>query len=245
MKKIFLLATFAFLAVLAAPAQTRPQVYTQTDLTSAYLWRGEKNGGVSIQPVLGLKWRGLHVYAWGNVLLCPPSDKPDKHEIDLFLKYNVTPALTVGFKDVYLNTRGDGVFSFGPIPHAANGLDAIVAYNFKYVSAEWTTTIAGYDGYNHKGKRSYGSYLLISAPFSWAKLDWDAQVGVVPYYCSRYSEDRSSGFHVNMCALKTSHTFGFPRSHIALTPYMQLMLNPSARTAHFQVGARFLFAPGS
>ena len=58
---------------------------------------------------------------------------------------------------------------------------------------EWTTTIAGYDGYNHSGKRSYGSYLIIGTPFRLAWLDWNAQVGIVPYYCSRYSDVRSEG----------------------------------------------------
>lgn len=226
-------------------AQDKPEVYIQTDLTSAYLWRGEKNAGVSLQPTIGMKWRGLNFYVWANEQLAPPSGQPVKHEIDFFLKYSVTRAFTVGFKDVYLNTRGTGFFSFGSIPHAANGLDVLLAYDFRYVNLEWTTTIAGYDGYNHSGKRAYGSYLIVAAPFSFARLDWNAQLGIVPYYCSRYSGDASGGFHVNMCALKASHTFSFPKSAISLTPYTQFMLNPSARTAYFQVGARFLFTPAT
>lgn len=231
--------------VLPVSAQDKLQAYVQADLTSAYLWRGQKNAGFSIQPVLGIKWKGLHFYVWGNEQLCPPSDQPVKHEIDFFLKYNITPAFTVGLKDVYVNTRGTGFFSFGTIPHASNGLDVLLAYDFKYINLEWTTTIAGYDGYTLSGKRSYGSYLVINAPFSLAWLDWNASVGIVPYYCSRYSDDASHGFHVNMCALKASHTFRFEKCGISLTPYTQLMVNPSSRNAFFQVGARFLFDPSS
>lgn len=112
----------------SAFAQKKPEVYIQTDLTSAYLWRGEKIAGVSIQPSVGLKWRGLHFYVWANEQLSPPSDEPLTHEIDLVLKYSVTSALEVGLRNVYLNTRGAGFFSYGSIPHAANGLDMFVAY---------------------------------------------------------------------------------------------------------------------
>lgn len=242
MKNIFALFLLAC-AGIVCQAQESVKAYFQADLTSAYLWRGQRNAGVSLQPVAGIKWHGLDFYAWGNVQLSPPDGEPVKHEIDLFLKYAVTPHFTVGFKNVYVNTRGDGVFSFGSIPHAANGLDALLACDFKYVNLEWTTTIAGYDGYSRSGKRAYGSYLVVNAPFSFAHFDWTATVGIVPYYCSRYSDDDSHGFHVNMCSLKMAHTFSFSRSDISLTPYATLMVNPSARTAYFQIAARFLFAP--
>lgn len=230
-------------ALLGLRAQETVQTYIQTDLTSAYLWRGQKNAGVSLQPVAGIKWQGLHFYVWGNEQLCPPAGKPNKHEIDLFLKYTVCPHFTVGFKNVYLNTRGDGVFSFGHIPHAANGLDALAIFSCPYFSADWSTTIAGYDGYNHDGKRAYGSYLILAAPFKGAGLDWSAQLGIVPYYCSRYSDDDASGFHVNMCALKASHTYRLSDKATSFTPYTQLMVNPSARTAYFQVGLQFRYDP--
>ncbi|MDE5683288.1 MAG: hypothetical protein K2I39_03655 [Muribaculaceae bacterium] len=245
MKKL-ITAIFVLISFIgSAFAQKKPEVYIQTDLTSAYLWRGEKIAGVSIQPSVGLKWRGLHFYVWANEQLSPPSDEPLTHEIDLVLKYSVTSALEVGLRNVYLNTRGAGFFSYGSIPHAANGLDMFIAYDFRYVKLEWNTSIAGYDGYNHSGKRAYGSYFTVSAPFSFARLDWEGRLGIVPYYCSRYTDDVSGGFHVNMCALEASHTFAFPKSAIDLTPYTQFMLNPSARTAYFEVGARFRFTPAS
>lgn len=242
MKKI---ATFITLCILvtAAQAQDTLKAYLQADLTSIYLWRGQRNAGVSLQPVAGLKWKGLDFYAWGNVQLSPPAGEPVKYEIDLFLKYAVTPHLTIGLKNVYVNTRGDGVFSYGSIPHAANGLDALVAYDFKYVNFEWSTTFAGYDGYNKSGKRGYGSYITVNAPFHLAYFDWTATLGAVPYYNSRYSEDRSRGFHVNMCSLKMSHSFNFEKCHISLTPYVMMLVNPSSQKAYFQAGVRFLFNP--
>lgn len=119
----------------------------------------------------------------------------------------------------------------------------ICAYDFKYVEAEWTTTVAGYDGYNHFGKRAYGSYLLLTSPFKAGWFDFAAQLGIVPYYCSRYSEDGSRGFHVNMCALKMLHTFRIERAKMQIMPYAQLMVNPSALTAHMSIGTRISFNP--
>lgn len=237
----FMLLLFSLLETASISAQKRVEPYMSADLTSAYLWRGQKNAGVSLQPVLGIKWSGLNFYIWGNEQLSPPSDqKPVKHEIDFFLKYSVTPNFTIGVKDVYVNTRGDGFFSFGSIPHAANGLDVLLQYDFKYVNLEWSTTIVGYDGYNHRGKRSYGSYLIISAPFNYMYIDWTPSIGIVPYYCSRYSEDNSNGFHVNMAALKAAHDFKLGRNKaVTLTPYMQFMVNPSGRKAYFQAGVKF------
>lgn len=243
--KRLIIAAVAAMAALAPSAQNRAEVYLQADLTSAYLWRGQRSAGFSLQPVAGVKWRGLHFYVWGNEQICPPSGEPVKHEIDYFLKYTPVKWFTVGLKNVYVNTRGRGFFSFGSIPHSANGLDAMVSFDLGVVNAEWSTTIAGYDGYDHAGRRAYGSYVTINAPFRTLRLDWNAQVGIVPYYCSRYSDDRSGGFHVNMCALKASHTFTFSRADISLTPYVQLMVNPSAAKGYFQAGARFAFTPAA
>lgn len=226
--------------MLRAESPVKP--FLQADAVSAYLWRGLKAGGVSIQPVAGVKIKNISAYFWGNIQLCPPSGSPDSHEIDLFLKYSIKD-FTLGFKDVYVNTRGTGLFSFGKIPHAANSLDIICAYDFKYIEAEWTTTIAGYDGYNHSGHRAYGSYLTLSSPFKAAWFDFSAQLGIVPYYCSRYSDDKSRGFHVNMCALKMSHTFNLERAKMRIVPFSQLMVNPSALTAYMSIGTNISFNP--
>lgn len=240
--KTYLMTILILLAIPATVrAQDTPEVYLKADLTSAYLWRGEKEAGVCVQPTLGLKWRGVNFFAWGNEQLSPPAGRPVEHEIDLVLRYSPVPQLTVGFMDVFVSSRGDGAFSFGSIPHAANGLEALIAYDFSRVNFEWTTTVAGYDGYNHHGHRAYGSYMVVSAPFKFSKLDWNAQIGIVPYYCSRYSDDASGGFHVNMCALKASKTFAFEKINSSLTPYFQLMVNPSARTAYFRAAASFAF----
>ena len=90
--------------------------YLTTDLTSAYLWRGQRLAGVSIQPVLGLKWKWLNFFFWGNTQVAPPAEeRPIKYERDIFLKCQVTKNLSIALKDVYTTTRGNGFFSWGEI----------------------------------------------------------------------------------------------------------------------------------
>ena len=246
MKRQLIAAAVAVASLAGVSAQERLQAYIQTDLTSAYLWRGQKVAGTCIQPQAGLRWKGAHLYVWGNTELTPPAGQPDPQEIDIFFDYNITPALMVGLHNVYVSTNGDSFLSYKPYTHAANSLELMAAYDFRYFNFEWNVDIAGADGSNHSGNRSYSSYCVVSAPFTLGAFDLNARVGIVPYYTSRYLEDRASGFHVNMCALRASHTFLIASAPgLALQPYTQLMVNPSARAAYFQVALRLLFAPKS
>lgn len=218
----------------------RADMYATVDLTNQYLWRGQHLAGVSIQPVMGVKWRGLDFFFWGNTQVAPPADEnPVKYEIDIFLKYQLTPRFNVALKDVYTNTRGRGFFSWGQIGKASHGVEAVLNYDWKYFTTEWTTTIFGHDGLNHKGERSYSSYFLLNVPFNVWEVRLNALLGVVPYYTSRY-DDNSSGFHVNMVALKASYDIPLSqRTGYKLPVYTQLMVNPSIERAYLQVGCRF------
>ena len=233
-----ILTALMLLVAAAASAQDSVQPYLTTDLTNIYIWRGQRLAGVSIQPVAGFKWKGFNLFAWGNAQLTPPANEtPEKYEIDILLKYQVTRGLNIGLKDVYSNGRGNGFFSFGRIGHASHGVEAVVSYDWKYFTTEWTTTIFGHDGLNLKGERSYSSYFLASVPFRISHVDFAAVVGVVPYYTSRY-DDNSRGFHVNMLSLKAS--YDIPLSErMQLPVYTQFMVNPSSEQAYFQVGCQF------
>lgn len=135
-----------------APSKKESAVkpYLTTDLTNIYLWRGQRLAGVSIQPVMGLKWKGLNFFLWGNAQLSP-QENPEKYEIDILLKYQLTPRLNVALKDVYTNARGKGIFTYGRIGHASHGVEVVLNYDWKYFITEWTTTVFGHDGLNHKG----------------------------------------------------------------------------------------------
>ena len=239
MKKIkMVLTTLMLLVGVSALAQDKVQPYLTTDLTNIYIWRGQRLAGVSIQPVAGFRWKCFNLFAWGNAQLTPPANEyPEKYEIDILLKCQVTKNLNIGLKDVYTNGRGDGFFSYGKIGHAAHGVEAVLTYDWKYFVTEWTTTILGHDGLNHKGERSYSSYFLASVPFRISHVDFSAIVGVVPYYTSRY-DDNSSGFHINMLSIKAGYDIPLSQK-FTLPVYTQFMVNPSSEQAYFQVGCQF------
>ncbi len=54
MKKLAILAAF-ILCPFAIQAQ---EVFINADLVSSYIWRGMKNGNASVQPTLGVEWKG-------------------------------------------------------------------------------------------------------------------------------------------------------------------------------------------
>ena len=61
MKKIWILAVLTICSV-ATQAQ---EVFINADLVSSYIWRGMKNGNASVQPTLGVEWKGWTLSAWG------------------------------------------------------------------------------------------------------------------------------------------------------------------------------------
>ena len=55
------------IAILLCTAFAQAQeVFVTADFVSSYIWRGIENGNASVQPSLGLNWKGLTVYAWGS-----------------------------------------------------------------------------------------------------------------------------------------------------------------------------------
>ena len=59
-----LLTGFAPSAMLA---QDKVEASVGADLVSGYIWRGQDLGGVSIQPSLGIAYKGFSLGAWGSV----------------------------------------------------------------------------------------------------------------------------------------------------------------------------------
>ena len=78
MKKQILL-----IAILLCTAFAQAQeVFVTADFVSSYIWRGIDSGNASVQPSLGLNWKGLTVYAWGSTEF-----REKNNEIDLSLEY--------------------------------------------------------------------------------------------------------------------------------------------------------------
>ena len=70
------------------------------DVVSQYVWRGLECGSASLQPTLGLDYKGFSVSAWGSVGLV---DTSDAKELDLTASYTIG-GLNLGITDYWFNT---------------------------------------------------------------------------------------------------------------------------------------------
>ena len=104
MKKIVLLA-LGLVAVATAHAQdekAKVETTVAADFVTNYIWRGLDCGNISVQPTLGIGYKGLSLSAWGSVGFT----STDTKEFDLTLAYTIG-GFNIGITDYWFNTGGD------------------------------------------------------------------------------------------------------------------------------------------
>lgn len=222
--------TAAMLCGMAAPAaaQERIEATVQADVVSRYIWRGQDLGDVSLQPTLGLAYKGLSLTAWGNVGLSDPSDT---EEFDLTLAYS-TGGFNIGVTDYWFNKPNDRYFSYAA-HETSHVFEANIGYDFGPVAVQWYTNFAGNDGVNKSGKRAYSSYFEVSAPFRLAGCDWTAAVGAVPYATTSYSN--ANGFAVTNVSVRATKDVRITKT-FSLPLFAGVTANPSTEKAYMVFG---------
>lgn len=215
-------------AMSAANAQDKVEATIQADVVSQYLWRGQELGQVSLQPSLGLSYKGLSLTAWGSVGLSEPGDNK---ELDLTLAYS-TGGFNIGVTDYWFNSPNERYFCYGA--HSTSHVfEANIGYDFGPVGVQWYTNFAGNDGVGNGGSRAYSSYVEVSAPFRLAGCDWSAAVGAVPYATDFYSS--ADGFAVTNVSLKASKDISVTE-RFAIPLFAGLAVNPSTEKTYLYCG---------
>lgn len=230
-KRLWLMA-IAVLMSTAATAQESESVETTiaADVVNQYIWRGVDAGNVSLQPTLGVAYKGLSLTAWGSVGL---TESSDTKEFDLTLSYT-TGGLNVGITDYWFSVGQDpdGRY-FKYDAHGTNHVfEANVGYDFGVVSAQWYTNFAGNDGVNKDGKRAYSSYFEVTAPFRLATCEWTATLGAVPYATTSYG---TTGFAVTNIGLKATKDIRITDS-FSVPIFAGVTGNPCAQKAYLVFG---------
>lgn len=230
----------AVLAPMAGAAQDKVEASVGADLVSGYLWRGQELGDVSIQPSASVAWKGLSLTAWGSVSW----DSEYAKEFDLTLGYAVK-GFSVSVTD-YSFSKGsnfktgediDGkYFHFGSFS-TLHVYEAQVGYDFGFLAVNWYTNIGGNDGLKSNGKRAYSSYFTLSAPFSWAGVDWNATVGATPWETSFYNGG-TNGFAVSEVSLQAAKSIRITE-RFSLPLFAKVIWNPATERAHFVAGMSF------
>ena len=231
MKKIVMMAMM-MAAGLSATAQDEIETTIAADVVNQYIWRGQDLGDVSLQPTLGISYKGLSLTAWGSVGLTDPMDTK---EFDLTLAYS-TGGLNIGITDYWFDAGLDpqGRY-FKYDAHGTNHVfEANIGYDFGVASVQWYTNFAGNDGLNKDGKRAYSSYAEVTVPFKLSAIDWTATVGAVPFATSFYNE-WTSGFAVTNLSLKATKDIKVTDS-FSIPVFAQVAANPCTQKAYLVFG---------
>ena len=230
MKKILIITAILFTAAVTAKAQDTLETTIGTDLVSQYVWRGQDLGGVSVQPTLGLAYKGLSLSAWGSAGLSNPADT---REFDLTLAYTIG-GFNIGVTDYWFNAGLDPLNRY--FAYAANCtnhvFEANIGYDFGFASLQWYTNFAGNDGLTPAEKRAYSSYVEVSVPFVLGGVDWTAVAGAVPFATDFYGVE---GFGVVNVALTASKDIRITDS-FSIPVFAQVAANPYSKNAFFVFG---------
>ena len=230
MKKILIITAILFTAAVTAKAQDTLETTIGTDLVSQYVWRGQDLGGVSVQPTLGLSYKGLSLSAWGSAGLSNPADT---REFDLTLAYTIG-GFNIGVTDYWFNAGLDPLNRY--FAYAADCtnhvFEANVGYDFGFASLQWYTNFAGNDGLTPDEKRAYSSYVEVNVPFVLGGVDWTATAGAVPFATDFYGVE---GFGVVNVALTASKDIKITDS-FSIPVFAQVAANPYSKNAFFVFG---------
>ena len=231
MKKIVLFA-MGLVMSMSTIAQDEIETTISGDIVSRYIWRGQDLGDVSLQPTLGIGYKGFSLTAWGNVGL---TNSEDTKEFDLTLAYT-TGGFNIGITDYWFNTGLDPdnrYFMYNA--HSTNHVfEANIGYDFGFASLQWYTNFAGNDGVNKSGNRAYSSYFEANVPFKLATVDWTATAGFIPFATSFYN-DWTSGFSVTNLALKATKDIKITDS-FSIPIFGQVVANPRTQKAYLVLG---------
>ena len=229
MKKIVLFA-MGLVMSMTTYAQDEIETTISGDIVNQYIWRGQDLGNVSLQPTLGIGYKGLSLTAWGSVGLSNPSDTK---EFDLTLAYTIG-GFNIGITDYWLSEGLDPEARYFKYDaHGTNHtFEANIGYDFGLVSVQWYTNFAGNDGVNKNGKRAYSSYFEATVPFKLATVDWYATAGAVPYATDFYG---TTGFAVTNLSLKATKDIKIT-DKFSIPIFGQVVGNPCSRKAYLVFG---------
>lgn len=202
------------------------------DIVSSYIWRGTECGGISMQPSVSVEWKGLSLSAWGSYGF----NASDTKEFDLTLGYGIG-GFSVSITDYYFAYPGidNKYFHYGK-DETAHVFEGQIGYDFDFLALNWYTNFAGADGVkNDDGDMAYSSYFSVSAPFELGKIDWEAEVAVVPWKTSLYGND---GFALTNISLKATKPIKISDEY-SLGLFSQAIWNPTLEGGYLVMGMSF------
>lgn len=223
MKKILILA-----CIMLCPFATQAQeVFVNADFVSNYIWRGMKYANASVQPTLGVEWKGFTLSAWGSTEF-----RNENNEIDLTLEYQYRN-LKLCLNDYFYQSDEEPFTYFNYKPHTSGHsfeLGAVYTVSEKFpLSLGWYTMFAGND-FREDNRRAWSSYCELSYPFSVKAVDLAVEAGFTPWE-GEYA-DKFNVVNIGLSATKELNiTPGFKPSIFG-----KLIANPYENQMYFVFG---------
>lgn len=250
MKKTLLILALTLIGVSACPYQAYAEDKKEygelgltfevgADLVSSYLWRGQNIGGMSIQPMVSLDWKGLYVSGWANIGADNWAFQDINPELDITIGYD-NFGLAVDLTHLYY-FGGDPYFGKGGFKaqeqttsstmEAHAGLHLGDLFEKVPLSLDWYTTIYGDDCYlNDTGEwqRAWSTYIEVGYDFELPLgLMLGTRVGIVPWRSSYsgYQEvwKNAKTVAINNINLRLDREFAL--KHVFLGVWGEMMLN--------------------
>jgi hypothetical protein len=220
--------TLLFIAILCCAALAKAQeVFVNADFVSSYIWRGTDSGNASVQPSLGINWKGLTVYAWGSTEF-----REKNNEIALSVEYEYGNLILYA-NDYFTQTAEEPFKYFNYSSHSTGhtfelGAGYLFSERFP-LTVNWYTTFAGND-YRENGKRAWSSYCELSYPFDVKDVNMSVEAGFTPWE-GMYS-DKFNIVNIGLSATKELKvTSGF-----SLPIFGKLIANPYEKQLYFVLG---------
>ena len=223
MKKAIVLICI-FCSAIAAQAQ---EVFVNADFVSSYIWRGMKNANASVQPTLGISWKGFTFSAWGSTEF-----RNENNEIDLNLEYEYKN-LTLCLYNYFVQSEEEPFKYFNYSSHSTGHtfeVGAVYEISEKFpLSLGWYTTFAGND-FRENDKRAWSSYCVVSYPFQVKKIEMSVEAGFTPWE-GMYSDK----FNIVNIGLSASKEINISKS-FKPSLFGKLIANPYEKEFYFVAG---------
>lgn len=237
-RMLFILLTIVYVSSAGAQDKEQEKVKEKekvsatlgVDFVSQYIWRGLNAGNVSLQPTLGIGYKGLSLSTWGSVGI---TSAADTKELDFILDYTYK-GFKVGISDYWFSSGKYFQYRNGKTTHIFEGY---VGYDFKYLAATWYTNFAGDDGTGKDGNRAFSSYFELIAPFRLGGLEWEAALGMVPWRTTFYNTKQ---FAVTNVSLKATKVFKIKKEY-ELPLFVGLTTNPDSQKFYLLCGVAFSY----
>jgi hypothetical protein len=249
MKKTLLILALTLLGVSACPfrAYAEDREYEELGLTfevgadwvSSYLWRGQNIGGMAIQPMVSLDWKGLYVSGWANIGADNWSFEELSPELDITIGYD-NFGLAVDLTHLYY-FGGDPYFGKGGFKAQEQTTSSTMEVHAGFhvgdlvekfpLSLDWYTTIYGDDCYqdeNGEWHRAWSTYIQVGYQFELPLgMTLDTRVGITPWrgMYSFYEEvwEDAKTVAINNINLRLQREFEL--KHVYLGVWGEMMLN--------------------